>query len=332
MRLPQVHHRRSLHVFFTLVVFAVVLLVGAMPARGKTNAQTSSHGQGSLTASPSTLSFGNVQVGSSQTLSETLTNTGSANLTIYNDKAAGAGFSMSGISLPLTLTPGQSYTFSVTFGPSISGAVTGAASVGSKNWRNSLGVPLSGTGTATGQLTVSPTTLNFGNVTDGTTSKLSGTLTASGAAVTVSSASSSNAQFVLSGLSFPLTLSAGQSAGFTVAFTPQSSGSQTGTLTFATSSSGSTVESLTGTGVAAKHSVSLNWNASTSEVVGYNVYRGSVTGGPYSKINSAVDPATNYTDGSVLGGSTYYYVTTAVDSSGTESSYSNQVQATIPSP
>ena len=38
----------------------------------------------------------------------------------------------------------------------------------------------------------------------------------------------------------------------------------------------------------------------------------------------------NYTDASVQNGSTYYYVTTAVDSSGTESSYSNEAQAIVP--
>jgi hypothetical protein len=332
MRLPQVPQRRSFRFFSHLALFGILLVVSTLPALASSHTSTSRRGKGALTANPASLSFGNVQVGSSQTLTSTLTNTGSASLTIYNDKASGTGYSLSGITLPLTLTVGQSYTFSVTFSPASSGSVSGVASMGSRNWRNSLAIPLTGTGTSTGQLTVSPAALNFGNVNEGTTSSLGGTLTASGASVTVSSATSSNSQFVLSGVSFPLTLASGQSAGFTVAFTPQSSGSLTGTLTFATNSSGSAVQTLSGTGVAPQHSVSLNWDPSTSVVVGYNVYRGAVSGGPYTKINSAVDPATTYMDGSVLGGSTYYYVTTAVDSSGSESSYSNQVQATIPTP
>jgi hypothetical protein len=53
-------------------------------------------------------------------------------------------------------------------------------------------------------------------------------------------------------------------------------------------------------------------------------------GGPYSKINSAVNTSTAYTDNTVTAGQTYYYVTTAVDGSGNESGYSNQVQAVIP--
>jgi fibronectin type 3 domain-containing protein len=67
-------------------------------------------------------------------------------------------------------------------------------------------------------------------------------------------------------------------------------------------------------------------------VVGYNVYRGSQSGGPYSKLNSALDANTTDTDSSVAGGQTYYYVVTAVDSTGLESGYSNQVQAVIPFP
>jgi fibronectin type 3 domain-containing protein len=76
----------------------------------------------------------------------------------------------------------------------------------------------------------------------------------------------------------------------------------------------------------------LSWAASTSTVVGYNVYRGTQAGGPYVALNRAADPDTTYTDSSVQGGQTYYYVVTAVDGSGTESVYSNQTQAIVPTP
>jgi fibronectin type 3 domain-containing protein len=89
---------------------------------------------------------------------------------------------------------------------------------------------------------------------------------------------------------------------------------------------------LTGNGAAPpQHSVNLSWNE-TSTVVGYNVYRGSQSGGPYTKINSALDASTTYSDGSVQAGQIYYYVTSAVDSSGAESGYSSQIQASVPSP
>jgi fibronectin type 3 domain-containing protein len=67
-------------------------------------------------------------------------------------------------------------------------------------------------------------------------------------------------------------------------------------------------------------------------VMGYNIYRGTVSGGPYTRINSSLTTAPYSTDSTVQGGQTYYYVTTAVDSTGMESTYSNQVQALIPIP
>jgi fibronectin type 3 domain-containing protein len=66
--------------------------------------------------------------------------------------------------------------------------------------------------------------------------------------------------------------------------------------------------------------------------VGYNVYRSTVSGGPFSKINSALNASSNFVDNVVQAGSTYYYVTTAVNGSGVESTYSNQVKAVIPTP
>ncbi len=90
-------------------------------------------------------------------------------------------------------------------------------------------------------------------------------------------------------------------------------------------------ESLTGSGVSvAQHSVSLSWQPSTSQVTGYNVYRSTVAGGPFAKINSGLDGITSYVDSTVAASHTYYYVTTAVNSSGQESAYSNQVQVAIP--
>jgi hypothetical protein len=78
------------------------------------------------------------------------------------------------------------------------------------------------------------------------------------------------------------------------------------------------------------HSVALTWNASTSTVSGYNVYRSTLSGGSYLRINSSLVAGLSYTDSTVQNTTTYYYVTTAVDNTGTESSFSNQVSAVIP--
>jgi len=189
-----------------------------------------------------------------------------------------------------------------------------------------------GTGSGVGQLVVSPATMNFGNVAVGGNKVLGGNLTAGSSDITVSSAAWTGQGYVVSGITFPATVPAGKSVPFTVTFTPQAAGNATGNVTFysdATNSPG--VEALSGAGTqTSQHSVALSWDASTSQVAGYNVYRGTTNGGPYTKINSGLDASTNYTDQSVQSGLSYYYVTTAVDSQGAESSYSNQAQAVIP--
>jgi fibronectin type 3 domain-containing protein len=78
------------------------------------------------------------------------------------------------------------------------------------------------------------------------------------------------------------------------------------------------------------YAVKLEWIESTSPVIGYNVYRGTESGGPYVLLSSSLVTGTQYEDSSVQPGQTYYYVVTAVDSSNVESTYSNQASATIP--
>ena len=193
-----------------------------------------------------------------------------------------------------------------------------------------VSVSLSATGASPGQLSVAPGSISFGNVVVGTSQSQTGTLSATGSSVTVSSATSNSSEFVLSGLTFPLSIPAGQSVPFTIKFSPQISGTASANISFVGSASSAT-ETLTGTGAApAQHSADLSWSPSSSTVVGYNVYRSTTPGGPYAKVNSSVDPSTIYTDSSVQNGQTYYYVSTAVNSDGAESGHSNQLQMVIP--
>jgi hypothetical protein len=288
---------------------------------------------GTLNPNPASLAFGSVQVGSSTSLSETLTNTGGSSVTITQANLTGAVFSVSGLTLPLTLAGNQSVTFTATFTPTSAGAASGNLSVVSNASNSPLSIALSGTGTSAGQLAVSPTSLSFGNVIVGSSSSLTGSLTASGASVTINSASLNNSEFVLSGISLPATLPAGQSAPFTVTFTPSASGATSASLSFSSNASNSpAVQAMTGTGAAAtQHTVDLSWSASTS-AVGYNIYRGTVLGGPYTMVNTSLDGTTAYTDSTVVSGQTYYYVATSVDASSNESGYSNQATAVIPNP
>ncbi len=289
---------------------------------------------GTLSGAPTSLSFGTLQTGSSSTLKESIVNSGSGAATISQVAISGTGFSFSGINPPLTLSAGQSATFNVVFAPQSSTTVSGTLSISSNASNPAFSVPLSGAGTSPGQLTISPATTSFGNVVVGTQQTQTATLSASGGPVSVSSIGLNGSGFSVSGISLPLSLAAGQSVPYTLAFAPQITGSFTGTVTFVSSTSPSATQSVSGSGIAApQHSVTLNWSPSnSSNVLGYYVYRGSQQGGPYTAVNSATDPGTNYVDSTVQGGQTYYYVVTAVDTSGLQSGYSNQVQAVVPFP
>ena len=289
---------------------------------------------GSITATPAGLSFGSVQTGSVSSLSETITNSGNSSVTVSQLASSSASYTVSGIAPPVTLTPGQNYTFKVAFAPTAGGSSSGTLTLSSNASNPTLSIPLSGTGTTPGSLGVNPSSINFGNVVVGTKQTQTATLSATSAPVTVSSAGMVGSEFAISGLTFPFTLAAGSTATFNVTFTPQVSGSTSASVSFASNATNSpVVEALSGSGTPApQHSVALSWNASTSTVAGYNVYRGSVSGGPYAKVSSAPDVSTTYSDGSVQAGQTYYFVVTAVDGTGVESVYSNEVKAVIPTP
>jgi len=185
-----------------------------------------------------------------------------------------------------------------------------------------------------GTLSVSPQSVAFGNVLIGTSTRQTVMLSnSSSTAITVSSVGITGTGFSQTAAGLPLTLASGQSSSITVTFAPQNSGGVSGALQISSNASNPSVSvALSGTGSTVQHSVDVNWGASTSTVAGYNVYRGTVGGGPYSKSNTTLIPGLTFTDSTVSSGATYYYVVTAVAADGTESSFSSQVQAVIPNP
>lgn len=210
---------------------------------------------------------------------------------------------------------------------------------------NSKTAPTTGTsGTAapansptTAQISLSPSQLSFGTVAVNTIATQNLQITNTGTTpLTVSQLNfTGGTAFNVSGAIFPLSIAAGNSVNVQIAFEPVSSGSFTGSIS-ASSSAGNSPSAVALAGSASTsssdHSVALNWNASGSSVMGYFVYRGTASGGPYTKLITAPDPATTYTDSGVQSGVTYYYVVTAVNGNGVESAFSNQATAPVPTP
>jgi len=288
-----------------------------------------------IQVSSSAINFGNDVVGSNSTQALIITNTGTATLSITQVTETGSAFNVSGFSLPLNVNAGQQTTITVAFRPTVVGGASGNISIVSNAPSSPTPVTLSGTGIAAIlTLGISPTSLSFGNVTTGTSSTTQSiTITNTGnSSVAISQITLSGTGYTMTGGSAPVTLSPSQNITLVVQFSPTTAGAAAGSITIVSNATGSPATIvLSGTGVTlVQHSVALTWNASTSTVSGYNVYRSTVSGTGYTKINSSLVAVLNYTDATVLSGTTYYYVTTAVDSSGSESAYSNQVTAPVP--
>jgi ribosomal protein L6P/L9E len=98
-----------------------------------------------LTASPSSLNFGNVNIGSNGSLNLILTNSGNSTVTISNVAISGPGFNVSGSSGSI-LSPAQSTTLNVTFAPAATGSVTGSVTITSNAANSPASVGLSGMG------------------------------------------------------------------------------------------------------------------------------------------------------------------------------------------
>ena len=289
-----------------------------------------------LAANPTSIAFGSITSGTSATKSLTISNTGSASASISAVAASGTGFSVSNLATPYALAAGASVTLQVTFAPATTGTFSGAVTVSSDASNPSLSVPLSGSATtaATATLAATPTSINFGSVVAGTSTTQSLTISNTGnAGATISAVTENGGGFTVSNLATPYTLAAGANVVLQVTFAPTAAATYSGSVTVSSNASNPTLSvPLSGTGTAAAHWVALSWTDTATNIAGYNIYRSTTSGGPYTKITSSLVTATSYNDMTVVAGTTYYYVITAVDTNGMESAYSAQVTAVIPTP
>lgn len=290
--------------------------------------------QAGINVTPSSATFGSVVTGNTNSQTIQVKNSGTSSLTVSQVAATGSGFSVSGVSAPLTLAPGASSTFNVQYAPTTAGAANGSVTIVSNAPNSPSTVSLSGTGTAaTYTLSVNPGSLSFGSVNNGSSASQSFNVTNTGNSnVSISGMSAAGAGFSIASGGSAVTLSPNQSTSVSVQFAPTAAGSANGSVTIASNGTGASAVGLSGTGVAPQvnHTVALNWGASSSSVAGYNIYRSSVSGSSYAKINSSPVGGVSFTDSNVQTGQTYYYVATAVDANGNESVYSNEVPALVP--
>jgi hypothetical protein len=265
-----------------------------------------------------------------------------------------ASADVTGINFTATATPAPTFTISGTLSPTTGGGgatvmLSGASSASTT--ANSAGA-YSFSGLAAGSYAVTPSHsgFNFSPTTQSatiTTANVTGinfaaaaqppsTFTISG---TITPASGGSGATVLLSGAAGATTTTNSSGAYT--FTGLANGNYTVSpsdsgFTFTPANKSVTVSGGNQTGVnftaAANkpHSVMLTWSPSSSTVSGYNVYRSTVSGSGYTKLNSGLVGGTNYDDTSVQSGITYYYVTTSVGSGGDESANSNQATATIP--
>src|ERR1700691_6245405 len=290
-----------------------------------------------LAATPSSVSFGNVVVGSDTTQTIRLQNIGTSEVKISAVTPSVANVTVSGIALPSNLAPGTSVTLTAAYKPTAAGSVSGKITVTSTAVGSPTIIDLSATaGAASIQLTPSATSLSFGNVTVGASGTNELTVKSTGNTnASISKVAISGTGFVLGSSVASVILDPSQSETYTVHFDPTAAGSVTGTLTITSNAANSPMKiSLSGSGAvaAAKHNVALSWDRSSSSTVnGYFVYRSTKPSGPYTLLNSTPEANPSYADGSVSNGQVYYYYVTAVNSGNIQSADSNQVSVTVPS-
>jgi hypothetical protein len=313
-----------------LVMFGLVVMCGCVGFTGKPGIIPSI----AMDVTPNPVDFGNVSVGSPVNQQLRLTNEGSVSVAIESVSATGVGFSISGLTTPQTIMPNESVNFTAEFNPKVTG--TGAGSISIVTAGAPVNVSLTGVGVSSAaQLVASTTSLSFGSVVIGDTPSQQVTLKNTGnSSADISSVSLTGNSYTLSGVTSNLVLSPDQSANLMVKFSPTTTGSLPGKVTISSNAAGSPlIIQFSGTGAdkSQQHSVVLNWDQGTSQVAGYFIYRGSKPSGPYAKLNAQATPEASYTDNSVVGGQTYYYVVTSVNSENIESAYSEPVAVTVPS-
>ena len=216
-----------------------------------------------ISISPTSAPFGNQLINTSSTPTNlTITNTGTADLTISNVAISGTNasdFSFTAGTLPITVTAGNTTTIAVTFTPAATGSKTATLSITDNVNGSPHTVALTGTGTAPGFS--SSSSMSFGNQNVGTSSSAQGlVVTNNGTANLVISAialsGTNSSEFSFTSSTLPITVAPNTTTTVNVTFSPTSTGSKAATLTF-TDNAGSSPQAVSLAGIAVAPAITI---------------------------------------------------------------------------
>ena len=229
------------------------VLAAATYGRGifAANLYSASTGITSVSVAPTSLTFGSLPVGTSSAAQKvTIENTGLSALTPTSVAVTG-DFTETDNCVNQSISAGSSCAFQVQFIPSAIGARSGMLTFYANIQGGQAQVGLSGTGAASGAVTLSPSSLSFGQVETGSSALLSVTIAnASSASIPITSLTITG-PFAIATNSYGTTaLAADADCQIQVSFNPTSAGPAMGTLTLVDGAGTQSIQ-LAGTGLSA---------------------------------------------------------------------------------
>src|SRR3984957_17914942 len=214
--------KRPVH-YIVLDVIACIACLFSLASCALTGKGSSPSTTPSISVTPSLVSFGNVKIKTQTSQALKLSNPGANDLVISQATISGEGFSLSGLTAPMTVAAGSGVSFTVLFQPMTTGTASASISISSNATTAPVPVSLTGTGVTESPpaITAAPTAISFGSLTVKAsatqTVKLSNTGTAD---LAISQATLSGTGFSMSGLTAPVTIAAGAGPSFMVSSQP----------------------------------------------------------------------------------------------------------------
>jgi hypothetical protein len=261
----------------SILVVSVLVLGGCSAMVSAPNSASN----GAIQVTPANVTFGNVALGKKTSQSISVVNASKASTTIQQATFSNNQFSLSGMIMPMTLAPGQAGTFAVTVNPAAKGNLKGTLTVQGDPNSSPVVLNLSATVvTMQPQISLGSQAVNFGTVSVGSTGTSNVSISNTGTTdLTVSVISVTGAEFGISGITTPTTISAGQTVSAGLTYRPAAASASTGSLSITSNdpTNPTVAVALTGTG-STKASGQLSANSS-------NLNLGSVNTGSHATQN-----------------------------------------------